>query len=213
MSRRSLLPLLLLPGLALSPLPAKAEESAEASRLLQSRRAERYSVALPDQAIRAGGAMITVDAPLVDVRKTITDFANYADFMPRFERSRVVKKSKEGVDVYLQVPILRGAATVWAVTRFVPPIADGRGQRIEGRMTDQGNVRDLRAIWHLQPIDEGRTLLKLELLIVPKLPLPASVITPELEYAADQAVTASRDRAETRVRTIAKQNEAPATSK
>lgn len=212
MSRRSLLPLFLLVGLAGAPLSAHATPSESETRLLRSRQAERYNVALPDQSIRAGGAMIAVEAPLADVRRTITDFANYADFMPRFERSRIVKKSKEGVDVYLQVPILRGAATVWAVTRFVPPIPDGRGQRIEGRMTDQGNVRDLRAIWHLQPIDEGRTLLKLELLIVPKLPLPASVITPELEYAADQAVTASRDRAETRAKTIAKQNEAPVTT-
>lgn len=211
MSRRSLLSMLMLVGLAGAPLSSHADaaKETEVARLTRTRQAERYNVALPEQSIRAGGAMITVEAPLADVRKTITDFARYSDFMPRFERSRVVRKSKEGVDVYLQVPILRGAATVWAVTRFEPPIVEGRGQRIEGRMTDQGNVRDLRAIWHLHPIDEARTLLKLELLIVPKLPLPASVITPELEYAADQAVTASRDRAETRAKALAKQNEAP----
>lgn len=210
MPRRSLLSILVLVGLTGLPLSGHAGESQspDTARLLQTRKAERYSIGWPDQSIRAGGAMVAVDAPFSEVRKVVVDFARYADFMPRFERSRIVKKSKEGVDVYLQVPILRGAATVWAVTRFEPPIQDGRGQRIEGRMTDQGNVRDFRAVWHLQPIDENRTLLKLELLIVPKLPLPASVITPELEYAAEQAVTASRDRAETQAKALAKKEAA-----
>lgn len=206
MSRRSLLSMLVLVGLAGVPSSGYADggQETESARLVRTRETERYSVAWPGHSIKAGGAMVAVDAPFAEVRKIVTDFGRYADFMPRFERSRIVRKSKEGVDVYLQVPILRGAATVWAVTRFEPPIQEGRGQRIEGRMTDQGNVRDLRAVWHLHPIDENRTLLKLELLIVPKLPLPASVVTPELEYAAAQAVTASRERAETRAKAVAK---------
>jgi len=207
MSRRSLVSVMAM--LAFVGVSAAGHAETEADRLLRTRKSERYSVAWSGQSIRAGGAMVAVDAPFADVRKVITDFGNYADFMPRFERSRVVRKSKEGVDVYLQVPILRGAANVWAVTRFEPPIPDGRGQRIEGRMTDQGNVRDLRAIWHLHPIDENRTLLKLELLIVPKLPLPASVITPELEFAAEQAVVASRDRAEAKAKAVAQKSGPP----
>jgi len=207
MSRRSLVSVMAM--LAFVGVSAAGHAETEADRLLRTRKSERYSVAWSGQSIRAGGAMVAVDAPFADVRKVITDFGNYADFMPRFERSRVVRKSKEGVDVYLQVPILRGAANVWAVTRFEPPIPDGRGQRIEGRMTDQGNVRDLRAVWHLHPIDENRTLLKLELLIVPKLPLPASVITPELEFAAEQAVVASRDRAEAKAKAVAQKSGPP----
>lgn len=205
MSRRFLVSLLVTLSLTATPFALHSKEESEGARLSRTRAAERYSVAFPGQSIRAGGAKIAVDAPLSEVRKVIVDFSRYAEFMPRFERSRIVKKSKEGVDVYLQVPILRGAATVWAVTRFEPPIVEGGGQRIQGKMTDQGNVRDMQAIWHLQPIDQNRTLLKLELLIIPKLPLPASVITPELEYAAEQAVVASRDRAEARAQTLAKQ--------
>ena len=75
--------------------------------------------------------------------------------------------------------------------------ADGT-EHIEGKMDGQGNVDDLQAVWHLYPVDDGHTVLKLELLIVPKLPVPGSVVTGELEYAADKAVSASRDRAETR---------------
>lgn len=208
MSRRALFSVMAMVACVGVSTPAQAETEAE--RLLRTRKSERYNVEWEGQAIRAGGAMVAVEAPLADVRKVITDFGNYAEFMPRFERSRIVRKSKEGVDVYLQVPILRGAANVWAVARFVPPIPEGRGQRIEGRMTDQGNVRDLRAVWHLEPIDQNRTLLKLELLIVPKLPLPASVVTPELEYAAEQAVVASRERAEARAKAVAQKSGLPA---
>jgi len=99
-------------------------------------------------------------------------------------------------DVYLQVSILHGAANIWAATRFGPPVPEGAGERIEGRLHGQGNVDQLLAIWHLLPIDDSHTIAKLELLIVPKLPLPGSVVTPELEYASDQAVSATRDRSE-----------------
>jgi len=60
----------------------------------------------------------------------------------------------------------------------------------------QGNVNDFRATWRLIPVDATHTILRAEMLIVPKLPLPGSVVTPELSYASDRAVTASRARAE-----------------
>jgi ribosome-associated toxin RatA of RatAB toxin-antitoxin module len=182
---------------------------AETTRLMQSHATERYNVAVAGQSIRAGGGMTAVNAPLSVVRQIVTDFGHYADFMPRFQKSRIVGKSAAGTDVYLQVPILHGAATVWAVTRFGSPVHEGNGERIEGQMNGQGNVDDMRAVWHLHPVDDTHTILKAEILIVPKLPLPGSVVTPELEYAADQAVSAVRDRAETNARKTAS---APETS-
>lgn len=188
-----------------TPMLALAEgNDAEAQRLAEKKEAERYSVALPGASIKAGGAMIMVNAPMAVVRKVVLDYAHYQTFMPRFQKSRVVAKKDGKTDVYLQVPILNGAATVWSVVRFEPPVKEGaNGERIEGKMIE-GNVDDLRAVWHLRPVDENRTVLKAELLIVPKLPLPGSVVTPELEYAADQAVTASRDRSEARHREASK---------
>lgn len=189
------------PSLALAQSatqPLADAPDAEAQRLAASRKAERYNVAMPGASIRAGGAVIHVDAPLAVVRKVVTDYGKYQQFMPRFEKSRVVAKKDGKTDVYLQVPILHGAATVWSLTRFEPPVKEGtNGERIEGRMVE-GNVDDLRAVWHLRPVDDKHTILRCELLIVPKLPLPASVVTPELEFAADQAVTATRDRSETK---------------
>jgi ribosome-associated toxin RatA of RatAB toxin-antitoxin module len=151
---------------------------------------------MPGSTIRAGAAMLVVDAPLADVRKVVTDYARYQDFMPGFQRSRILARGPSGTDVYLQVPILHGAATLWAVVRFGLPVHDGAGERIEGAKTGHANVDDLRAAWKLQPIDAHHTLLKLEFLVVPSLPLPGSMITPQLEESAEDAVRACRDRVE-----------------
>lgn len=186
---------------ALSPLAALAEgNDAEAQELAKARKAKRYNLEVPGASIRAGGAAISVDAPIEVVRKVVTDYGKYASFIPRFEKSKVVAKKDGKTDVMLQVPILKGAATVWSLTRFDPPVKEGaNGERIEGKMVE-GNVDDLRAWWHLRPVDATHTVLKLELLIVPKLPLPGKLVTPELEYASDQAVTAVRDRSEAKVK-------------
>jgi ribosome-associated toxin RatA of RatAB toxin-antitoxin module len=184
-------------AVVVTPILASADVKADVARLRTSRTAERYEVEVPGASIKAGGAQVFVNAPLAAVRQVVTDYAHYQDFMPRFERSRVVRRTRDFSDVYLQVPILHGAATVWAVTRFNKPVKQADGsETIEGVMTDQSNVSDFRATYRLIPVDEQHTLLKAELLIVPKLPLPGSMVTPELAFAADKAVTASRDRAE-----------------
>ena len=53
---------------------------------------------------------------------------------------------------------------------------------------------------HVKKIDDENTQLNLELLIVPKLPVPGSVVTGEVAYAADTAVMGSRNRTEARVK-------------
>jgi ribosome-associated toxin RatA of RatAB toxin-antitoxin module len=128
----------------------------------------------------------------------VTDYGHYSQF-PRFQKSRVVAKKDGKTDVYLQLGILHGAATVWALVRFEPPVKVGNGERIDGKMIE-GNVDDLRATWHLTPTEDGGTLVRSELLVAPKLKLPGSVVTPELEYAADQAATSVRDRSEAKVK-------------
>ncbi|HNS99155.1 MAG TPA: hypothetical protein PLJ27_10430 [Polyangiaceae bacterium] len=190
-----------------SPTDASAETQDEiVQRLRTSRDSERYEVAVDGQSIKAGGARILVQAPLAVVRTIVQDFAHYQDFMPRFKRSRVVGQSPKASQVYLQVPILHGAANVWSVINFTAPVKKPDGsETIRGRMIPgQGNVRDFRATWYLVPIDANTTLLRSEILIVPTLPVPGSVVTGELGYAADMAVTSTRNRAEAQVREAAK---------
>jgi hypothetical protein len=184
-------------ALAALPLLARADES-ESDRLTRTHATERYNVEMPGASIRAGGGMTAVNAPLSVVRQIVTDYGHYADIMPRFEKSRVVGKTGATTDVYLQVSILHGAAKIWGVVRFGPPQAVGAGERIEGRLQGPGNIDDLRAVWHLVPMGDDKTILKLEMLIVPKIPLPGSLVTGELEYASDQAVSKSRAMAESR---------------
>lgn len=185
------------------PLLASADTQDDVNRLRASRKTERYEVAVNGTSIKAGGGRVFVNAPIAAVRRVVTDFAHYEDFMPRFKRSRVVGKTAHSTDVYLQVPILHGSATVWSLTRFQAPkhLADGT-EVIEGTMVE-GNVKDFRATWYLTPVDDQHTLLRAELLIVPTLPLPGSMVTGELAYAADKGVTASRDRAEAAIARVA----------
>jgi ribosome-associated toxin RatA of RatAB toxin-antitoxin module len=187
-------------AVAQSEPPADGGTNADVARVTRSRDVVRYSLPMPGSSIRAGAAMLVVDASLADVRRSVTDYAHYQDFMPGFQRSRILARGPSGTDVYLQAPILHGAATLWAVVRFGLPVHDGAGEKIEGAKQGHANVDDLRATWKLQAIDANRTLLKLEFLVIPSLPLPGSMITPELEGAAEDAVRACRDRAEARTR-------------
>jgi Polyketide cyclase / dehydrase and lipid transport len=215
-SRRNVLVLTAAVSLGLLPGVVQSEGSeTEAQRLSRTHATERYNVAVQGFSIRAGGAMTAVNAPLALVRQQVTDYRHYSEFMPRFQKSQVIRGGSNP-EVYLQVSILHGVANVWAVTRFSGPIPDGAGERIEGKMVvddkgkKQGNVDDLRAVWRLIPIDPDHTILKLELLIVPSFPVPGSIVTDELEFASDQAVSSSRNRAEANCRAVARQNDGAA---
>ena len=105
-------------AVAQSEPPADGGTNAEIARVVRSRDAVRYSLAMSGSSIRAGAAMLVVDAPLSDVRRIVTDYAHYQDFMPGFQRSRILARGPSGTDVYLQAPILHGAATLWAVVRL-----------------------------------------------------------------------------------------------
>jgi len=183
------------------PTLAAAETQDEVvQRLRTSRDSERYEAPVAGHSIKAGGARILINAPLPVVRDIVQDYAHYQDFMPRFKRSRIVGRSEKFTDVYLQVPILHGAANVWSVCHFGPPIKKRGGMEVIKSRMLQGNVDDFRASWYLIPIDANTTLLRSEILIVPKLPVPGSVVTGELGYAADMAVTSTRNRAEAEVK-------------
>ena len=183
------------------PLFALADGSdTEAQRLGSKRTAERYNVTFPGSSTKAGAASIYVNAPLETVRKVVTDYGRYSEFVGEFRKSRVIGKKDGATDVYLEVSILRGAAKICALTRFGAPTKEGTGERIDGNLVEgpgiANNVEGLRGTWHYRPVDDTHTLLKLELLVLPKLPVPSALITPELASAADQTVTAVRNRAE-----------------
>jgi ribosome-associated toxin RatA of RatAB toxin-antitoxin module len=158
-------------------------------------KATRYSVKTSFSNIEAGAARIEVGASPDRVIGIVCDYSNYSRLTDRFDKSRIIGRSGPNTDVYLQVPILKGLARIWAVVRF-EPVHNVKGEQIVVGHLVKGNVERLDATWRTRSTAEHRSHLELELLIVPKFPVPASVVTGEVAFAADRAVTGVRDRAE-----------------
>lgn len=164
-----------------------------------SREIQGYEVRVPNVALSAGAARARVASTHETVRSVVTDYAHYSQIITRFEKARIVGKVGQQTDVYLEVPILHGASKVWAVLRFDPPKAEGSELVIRSRMV-KGNVKRLDATWRVRKVDETSADLALELLIVPDLPAPSSLIVSEVRRAAARAVSGARSEAERRAR-------------
>ncbi len=187
------------------PTDSRAADD-EATRLEHRGRAERYTKATtsPKNSIDTGGAAIYVHAPIDVVRRVVTDYRNYEKTIKSFKKSKLLSRNKGVSEVYLEVPILHGAATVWVVAVIGQPVIEGNEEKITARML-RGNVDDFRAVWRLRAVDAEHTIVKLELLVDPSLPAPASLVTPELCTASENAVTGVRKQAEKIQRTAAQQ--------
>jgi ribosome-associated toxin RatA of RatAB toxin-antitoxin module len=184
----------LLRAAALSAL-VFASATAAASDGSQPRKVERYDVKA--SGLNAGAARTVVMASDAVVRSVVTDFAHYDSFISKFKAAKIVGKVGDKTDVYLQVPIINGAVKIWAIVRFEPLKQVGQDQVLIGKMV-KGNVKRLDASWRLHRLDDQSTELRLELLIVPDLPVPEAVVLPEVRYAAAKAVGGTRDEAERR---------------
>jgi ribosome-associated toxin RatA of RatAB toxin-antitoxin module len=175
-----------------------AADDEEATKLAKRGKALRYDATHSEPTtskIGWGGAAILVNAPMSQVRQVVTDYRNYEKFIKPFDSSKLIAKKNGVSEVYFQVPVMHGAAKIWAVVKIAAPVKDGDGEKIVARYV-KGNVDDFVAVWRLRPTEDGGTVVKMELLVDPKLPLPNSMVTGELKYAADKAVTAVRDRLE-----------------
>ena len=201
-SRSSLHAVWLAAALAFGPVSPEALAAA-APEGARREGAERYRKAVPNESIQAGCARIGVGASVDTVRAVVNDFDHYASFMKRYKNgklqmqitAKVVGRSGEKRDVYIQVPILKGTAKVWGVLRFEPMKTVGGEEVLEGRLV-KGNVERLDARWRIRKIDDTRTTLNLELLIVPKVLVPHGLVTDELEFVSDVSVSGARDEAE-----------------
>ena len=168
---------------------------AQANGTGPDRKVQRYDV--QSGGYRAGAARAVVEAPQGVVRSVVTDYEKYEDFITRFKSAKIVGRSGDKTDVYLQVPIMKGTVKIWAVVRFDPPKQVGNDVVIQSKML-KGNVKRLDANWRIKTLDDNRSELALELTIVPDIPLPDSLVMPEVRYAAAKAVSGTRDEAERR---------------
>ena len=142
--------------------------------------------------IETGVATIDVYGTMDQVLEVLLDYRKYHTILPRLETSRVVGKHKGATDVYLRAPILRGLAYVWGVARFTPPKRRPTGGKEIAGTLIKGNLDGWHGRWILHPCGK-RTILSMEMFIDVKIPVPAKVVTKELEWAAGKGVTAVRD--------------------
>ncbi len=150
----------------------------------------------PSTKVKWGRAQIFVKAPVKDVRAAIMDYGNWSSYIPRFQKTKVLKKEAGGAaEVYMQVPIMKGAATIWAVERFNAPVPEGKGEKIVGTLV-KGNVDALQAVWHYRAVDENHSVVTLELYAAPKVSAPAGAILTEMMDACGEGVLGVRARAE-----------------
>lgn len=164
----------------------------------ENREIRRYDVKVKNSEWSAGAARARVAASKDVVRSVVTDYSHYAAIITRFKSARVVGRVGDKTDVYLQVPILKGAANIWAIVRFEPPTKEGGDEVVRGRMV-KGNVKRLDAVWRIRQVEQGAEL-DLELLIVPDLPAPRSIVLGEVRSAAARALWGARQEAERRGR-------------
>jgi ribosome-associated toxin RatA of RatAB toxin-antitoxin module len=149
------------------------------------------TIAHAERSVKWGRAVGIVDAPLTEVLAVVQDYAGYQYFMPHFKVSKVLSQRGASAIVYMQASLAKNTMNLWAQMKVGPKPNQGDTRIIEGKMVD-GNMDAMFARWELTPIDADRTLVAFQLLMDPKLPLPASFVSSENEIATKKTLRALR---------------------
>ncbi|MBI4954741.1 MAG: SRPBCC family protein [Myxococcales bacterium] len=155
-------------------------------------------IPIPGSDFVRGRARVVVRAPIERVRATLYDFKSYPEFMPYWDTARVVGKKPDGAhEVYMSVKLLYGALRLWARLDFPKPTLVDGVEVIEERYVE-GNLKELQGRWQLRAIDADRCEVTVEVLMLPKMPLPLELVNNCQEDGARMLVDAVRLRAEGR---------------
>lgn len=188
-------------SLALAPLAtaqnayAPPQGDSSAVELYKLGKEKRSTFSEKGLKYETGRAEIFINAPVSAVRASVTDYNNYATIVPKFQKAKVLKRNGASADVYLMIPIMKGAANVWTVQRFEPPKSLGKLETVYGKSL-QGNVDALNTRWSYRAVDAQHSILIAEIYVEPKLPVPAGTIAKEAQRAAAEAVLSVRSHAE-----------------
>ncbi|WP_170229133.1 type II toxin-antitoxin system RatA family toxin [Polyangium fumosum] len=171
------------------------EAVAEPARAAASTAANAMAVAvpIPGSNLVRGRAKVIVAAPIDVVRAQVLAFGDYARFMPHYSRSKILGRTKSGDrEIYMEVTALHGAARFWARMAVRKLASTAGGIETYDVSMLEGNVKDFHAVWRLRPLDATRTELELEVFLLPRLPLPASLLNTENLQGASKGVRAMR---------------------
>lgn len=179
---------------ALATAPAAAQAGAPIpSENVKKGGMDSTALPYPGTSVQWGRAVMIVDAPAERVMSIVGNYADYHTFLPNFTTSRVLSQRGSSALVYVQLEIMNGAATIWAELKLRPKKTDGTTQIIEGTMT-KGNVKLFQAQWEITPQADGRTLVAVQMIVDPDLPVPSSILTSENQKSARKTIRALRDK-------------------
>jgi ribosome-associated toxin RatA of RatAB toxin-antitoxin module len=172
-------------------LPAVTRAEGQPNGMSKPEAAPEPEIKVTAVSNKAGRAEGVVEAALDAVRKVVEDYGSYETFMPHFRASRVLSRRGSSALVYMQASIAKDTMTLWAQLKVAPKPNVGMTQVIEAKMV-QGNMDAMFARWELTPVDSTHTLVAFQLLMDPKVPLPASVVQSENEKATQKTIRALR---------------------
>jgi ribosome-associated toxin RatA of RatAB toxin-antitoxin module len=175
---------------------------AQATALFKMKDVVTSNSTAPGLKFKIGHAEVFVDAPVRAVRAAVLDYASYQAFIPRFDKSKVLSKNGDAAKTYLQVPILHGAATLWAVENFSAPAAEGKGEKVVGAM-EKGNIDDFKATWRYRAVDDKHAIVSLDLYLAPKLFVTDALVSKEERDAAADGVRGIKAHAEALAKQLA----------
>jgi ribosome-associated toxin RatA of RatAB toxin-antitoxin module len=146
----------------------------------------RLSVPVAGSGVWAGRAMAVVNAPASAVQQVIASFADYKGFVPRITSSRKVGEGRFVLETSLPWPV----NNTWAYLSVRSGTRDGV-HVIQWRMLN-GNLKRYEGVAWIQPWGASRTLLTYQMLAVPSVRAPDSVMTDGLRDAVGSMVEAVR---------------------
>lgn len=152
----------------------------------------RYQYPTPGSRIDTGGAILKVKAPQEEVMAEVLKYHQYDRILSNIKTSKVLEKSDGEAKVYLGAPIMKGLVTVWGQIKFTGPFNWKWGGQAVTAAMEKGNVKGFHGAWKMHPCG-ACTVLRLEMYIDLKVPVPASLVTEQLGWACAKGCRAVRD--------------------
>lgn len=186
--------LLVLPTLAHADV---ANKDPQVSRLLDAKKTLKWNYVPPGKSERYGHAEALVAAPADKVAKTASDFASYSQLHKKFATARVVAKDGDNTDVFMRYPVYVGPVKITfdEVMRFAPMRTSADARILEGKGI-RGDMKQGHAVITIKPVDATHSLLQVDVLFLPNVPAPQSLIDSELREGAVDFVNGLKDRAQ-----------------
>jgi hypothetical protein len=187
--------------LALTALPlaarADASNDPQVARLLQAKAILKWNYTPAGKTDRYGHAEALVNAPADKVAVTMVEFGQYKNLHRKFATARVINKEGDKTDVYMRYPVQIGPMKIefYEVMRFSPTrVVDGT-YVLEGNAI-KGDMKGGQTVISVKPVDATHSILAVDILLVPKIFCPQSLVDEELRDGAGDFVNGLKDRAQ-----------------